>query len=636
MNKGLLLTFRSILPTIRVTVSRRLIHNLDVARRLVVPLCSLLLFAFGVGVGSAAEPVGLADAISTSTVINTAGDWLHRQQISNGYLVSLSGAATNSITLSSLETGDDASVTINLNGSPAILTGAAVLGPNRLVVSGIQTAATSGSGAWAGVRPVSFVAFSDFAGNVTSTIQLGTFGANQACIAGDGNVWVLGQDMAKEASFWRNGNDASKVLAADDYEMLRVYSASGNLLRSLIKRSSLQSSSSFYLHLGASQNNALVCGTNAVGVYLAPVSAEVDFQSTWYEVDLNDNSVKQWSVYGAPAASRVTGLALPHGNTVFGSFSSHESSGYVSGIYTLTLGTNGNATWSTKLVAPQNAASTAPRLKVLGSSDGVLVYVNGSTPDTQSPVVVSAQVSAAAAPAREIAAPQLIHPLAVVTAAEAGNVQIAVDHADYLLKGLAYYGSNCYSTAVISAKAALQATVSAWKSTTATNRRSAAYDVSTKKAIASEQVTLNSALKAETSKSACTRIGKTMSPMDNVDAPTYALQNDTAPELIQASYHFQDQRLRFLKVSLDSCRHTCDSAYAAGLGLCALLLVLDPTPVGVAVTAGCVIAEFGINLGCYDSCTDDPNCSTDGNYNVLNTRGPRRRERQSEYVGTLV
>jgi hypothetical protein len=637
MSKGLFLTFRSILPTTRAVFLCRPCDERCSVPLAVIALCSMLFFTAGLHKTFAAEPRGLSDGVSSSIAINTSGDWLKRQQISNGYLVSLSAAATTSgVTLSSLATGADKIVSVNPGGSPAILSGAAVLGPNRLVISGIQTSASSGDEAWAGVSAMSFVAFSDFAGNVTSQIELGSFGANQACVASDGNVWVLGQDMVKEASFWRNGNDGSKVPAADDYDMLRVYSASGNLLRSLIKRSSVQSNSEFFLHLGASQNNALVCGASSVGVYLAPVSASVSFQPTWYEVNLDDNSVKQWAVYGVPAASSVSGLALPYANTVYGSFSSHESSGYVSGIYTLTLGTNGNATWSATLVAPQSATSATPRLKVLGSSNGTLLYVNGSTISGQSPVVTSVQVSAAATPTKEVA-PTMISPYAVVTSTEAGNVQIQVNGADYLLKGLGYYASNCYSTAVINAKAALQATVTAWKTTSVANRRSASYDITTKKNITSQEATLNSALKAETSKTRCTRIGKSMGPLGDVDAPTFAMQDERAPRLIQATYLFEDQGLRFLKVSLDSCRHTCDSKYAAALALCGLLVVQNPTPLGVGAAAACVVYEMVINIGCYDSCPADAGyCPTQSNYYALNTRNPRRRGRQSGYAGAPV
>jgi hypothetical protein len=549
---------------------------------------------------------------SRSITLETSADWQRHQQISNGYIVSFSHKdnSPNDIVLTSLATGEEQIVHARVNGTtPTLITAAAVRAANQVAVSGIYTSTTTGNRA-------SFVAVGDFSGQTSAVFDLGSFAVNQLCTTADGTTWVLGQDMLKEATFWRNGNDTAKIAPADDYDMLRGYASDGTLIRSAIKRSSIQTDSQLYLNLGSGRYGTLACGPSSVGVYLAG-SAPFNFQAQWHELSLVSGSVSSWKVEGAPSGSQVSGLALPHGSTVLSSFGSSRSAGSALGIYSLALGNNGVAKWVPAVLRADSTASDVPSLKVLGSNGTDLVYANGPpSVSSQSAVVLSAPISPAAPLDSPIVSsgPKVITPQTAIPQTAAGNVQITVDNADYLLKGLARYSSSCYTSAVNSAIAALQSTINTWRAQPESVKVRPGDERSIKNLIISQESSLNTALQAQTSTTSC--------PLAKLGQP----EDDSARSIpaVYGSFSLQGQLIRVNGV--DSCRNVCGTAFGAAAALCGLLVVTNPSPIGVAVAAACIIAAAAVNIVCFDNCEPDTACYDSPNYTFV-SRGDRRPKR---------
>jgi hypothetical protein len=557
-------------------------------------------FVLSIGTAFAQTPQVLNPPSSSITLESTA-DWQRHQQISNGYIVSFSrnGNNRNDIVLTSLATGEERVTRLQIEGAtPSHIMAAAVRTAHEVAVSGIYTSSTTGN-------PASFLAIADFRGQASSIVEMGAFAANQLCTTGDGTTWVLGQDLTKEGSFWRNSNDTAKVPPTDDYDMLRGYASDGTLVRSALKRSSIQTDSQLYLNLGSSQFGTLVCGSSSVGVYLAG-STPISFQAKWHELSLVNGSVRSWVVNDAPSDSQLSGLALPHGNTVVGSFRSFPRKGSSAGIYILALGNDGVAKWVPTLVGAGSPASDVPSLKVLGSNGTDLVYVNGPlSASSQSAVVLSTPTSAT--PVLDIplhsTVPKIDASQTGIPVTDAGNVQITIDDADYLLKGLSRYSASCYSSAVLSAIAALQSTINIWRKNPATAKERPANEYGTKNKVIQQENALNTALKAETSKVACPR-AELVNPVDE-SVRTFPAVYDSL--LLEG---------KFFTISLDSCRNACSTIFGSGVAVCGLLVVLDPTPVGVAAAAACIVAQAAINIWCFDGCTADTRCADAIQYNM--------------------
>jgi hypothetical protein len=550
---------------------------------------------------------------SRSITLETIADWQRHQQISNGYIVSFSqkGDSPNDIVLTSLATGEERIVRPRVNGTtPSLITAAAIRAANEVAVSGIYTSITTGNRS-------SFVAVADFSGQTSAVIELGVFAVNQLCTTGDGTTWVLGQDVVKEGTFWRNSNDVAKIPPADDYDMLRGYASDGALIRSAIKRSSIQTDSQLYLNLSSSRFGTLVCGPSSVGVYLAG-SPPVNFQAKWHELSLVNGTVSSWAVEDAPSGSQVSGLALPHSNTVISSFSSYGSQGSAVGIYTLALGNNGVAKWMPSVVRADSPASDVPRLKILGSNGTDLVYVNGlPSISSNSAVVLSTPTSPA--PPLDIpilpSGPKIVTPQTGIAQTAAGNVQITVDNADYLLKGLARYSSSCYTPAVLTAVAALQSTVNTWRAQPWTAKSRPADERNIKTLIINQQNALNTALQAQTGGSC---------PLAGVVQPV-----DESVRSIPAVYDSFSLQGQLIRVSgLDSCRNACGTIFGASVAICSLFVITSPNRTGVAVAAACIIAAALYNIYCFDNCAPDTACYDAPNYNFV-SGGDRRPKRKA-------
>jgi hypothetical protein len=208
--------------------------------------------------------------------------------------------------------------------------------------------------------PRHFASEVDFEGHIFSSIDFGNYEPELTCTAGDGSVWVLGQDWDAETS-------------RSPYRMLRNYSREGHLIRSALSRKDVPyrvNLSARLHHAGGGPGKAfLVCGDKIVGVYIGPAI-------TWVEVALSDSVQRTWRVKLPPPRARITGLALL-GEEVYGSFNtaSKDGSNPQRGLYKLNLSQQPSAVWEPVdgTIAP---TSLNRSFSMLMGSDGLsLVYL---------------------------------------------------------------------------------------------------------------------------------------------------------------------------------------------------------------------------------------------------------------------
>lgn len=333
-------------------------------------------------------PETLAAPSITKTIAGNV-NWGKRQLISNGYIVSFGQAAQNSvdITLTSLSTRNVDEITLKIGGLIAV-TGAAVVSADMLVATGIYKPATTG-------LPTPFLAYTDFTGAVKSISDLGMFAPQKVCTTADGNAWVLGQDLEKEAQFYSAGNDITKVGADSDYDMLRKYAPGGQLIRTQLRRSTIRLSSKYYSLVTASESSALTCGETSTGVYLSSAFFGVS-PAIWFEVQHSDSSTRTFFVHGQPPMARLTGLSLPYQGTLYASFDSFTNGARVSSLYTLATTAGEEAYWilNTTRSAAASGPTSVPELKVLGEVEKSVAYVSGaSTEDPSSAIVALSAVT---------------------------------------------------------------------------------------------------------------------------------------------------------------------------------------------------------------------------------------------------
>ena len=642
--------------------------------------CSLIVLALSSGHAFGEVSQLLGAPVSTKAFSGSAS-WTRRQLLSNGYLVSFTNGAGNSnaITLTALATQQEIKVSFQVNGVSPIITGAAVIAENRLVVSGLYAAGDTN-------HP--FLAYTNFSGQASSVVDLGSFVANQVCTGGDGTAWVLGQDMEKEGQIWKNRNETTETQADEDYDMLRAYGPNGALLKSSFRRSDLHTSytTSWFVNLATGSN--LVCGSDSIGAYIA-MPAPVVAQPIWYELRTSDNSVQTWKVYGAPASAGVTGLALPYTNTLYSSFSSLGKSVSIAGVYTLTLGNNGIATWTANVVRSDSAASPAAHLKVLGADGDQVVYVNGSAINTQLPIVAWSPVTKSSVLDSAIEAP-LKTPSEETTetgttATDAGNVQIAVDGADGLLIEITKYNNKvsaqtvtpfpmvCYSAACVAAEDSIRATVEAWRGTKGKATRTVALAVSTKETLAAQMAAFGTALKAEpypvpktgggggggggcviTGPNSKSPGSQTAQPQCWAPPPREVNERILIRPDVLSSMHRESRRDaslptsyegyfdgtesnsqdegHFIPVTLSTCREDCNftwTAYGAACLVVAGVVGSKAWIVGVITAVYCFNSALSGYQKCVTNCANDvADCPTQNNYDALyrEDMAPFRRE----------
>jgi hypothetical protein len=241
------------------------------------------------------------------------------------------------------------------------LTGASVIWINDLAVASADKLFVVGSfSRSAGGVPINFVAESDMAGHTLTTIDMGTYEPELACVSGDGSVWTFGQDWSAERS-------------DIPYSLLRNYSSTGRLLGSYLPSDSLPPARlnfSTRLHRlgGARGRMFLQCGQQSVGAYIGPVS-------TWVEIDLADKSSRAWQV-NFPSIGNITGLALLERHEVYCSFKGQRTV-FVRGFFKLNLSQPKIGEWDPipGMVEYLNIAQKSlPVMSVIGADGPSFVY----------------------------------------------------------------------------------------------------------------------------------------------------------------------------------------------------------------------------------------------------------------------
>lgn len=204
----------------------------------------------------------------------------------------------------------------------------------------------------------SFVVGIDVQGRTMFDLNVGSYEPSQICAAGDGNIWVLGQDVIAEAT----GNP---------YSLLRKYSTTGKLLGFYLNRGEIHSpalvlSTRRQQEAGVEafrMNRVLLrCGEQSVGVYLG-------VSQTWTEVRLRDGYTQTWNLTLPAPRALMTGLSLMSEHVVYASFRElsfgsipearflkgsspnvfvapyQNSTGVMKGLYVLNLIPNQKANW---------------------------------------------------------------------------------------------------------------------------------------------------------------------------------------------------------------------------------------------------------------------------------------------------
>jgi hypothetical protein len=227
----------------------------------------------------------LSEPKQTST-ISEAVNWIQPQQVSNGYLLSfpLYNDDRNKLTLTSLTSGESRTTAFTVEGALFTVTGAAVVGSNRLAVSGAVVDKTK-------LNIQRLLLYTTFSGEVLSSVSLGGFAPMGVCAQADGSAWVLGEDMSKEYNIWSApelGSVEKQISPADDYAMLRHFSTDGKLVNSHMKRSTLPIKTDLILDLGSSGGATLTCGSASVGVYVqfnTSIHQTRAVQASWREIN---------------------------------------------------------------------------------------------------------------------------------------------------------------------------------------------------------------------------------------------------------------------------------------------------------------------------------------------------------------
>lgn len=422
--------------------------------------------------------------LSQTPVYSSSAQWLRQQQVSDGYLVSLSSDRLH-ITLTSLRLLNDHQIQLTLDGGAvSLVTGATVSARGTLAITGLYRSNTTG-------RVSSFLAYADFSGRVSKLVDLGAFAPEGACSSGDGTIWVLGQDLSKEAIFWSHGNDTGKTPQAADYFLLHAYNANAELAQLRFPRSSLHLSNKLFLNM-ASQGSgaALGCGPESVGVYVRQNDLPI-----WYELDRKDGSAQMWNVSGISHASKLTGLALPFSSTEYASFLSPDAT---FGIYRLILGNNAVAQWVKVSDRLGRFDPDFPALKVLGSESGQLIYVNGVTATgTHAPIVAWSPVARSSVLTFAIT-PVTAAPDGAIAASDGHDVTTMIWDAEQLLAKLP---GVCSGEPCSSAMQSLQQTVAQWKLANSQSARSNSSDARTVQDIRKEVLAINDALAIQVEKS---------------------------------------------------------------------------------------------------------------------------------------
>jgi hypothetical protein len=282
-----------------------------------------------------------------------------RPKIDHGYIlfsrrIIVDAIQRDAIYMKSLADGTERRPSFWLNGASVIwINDSAVASAEELLVVGSFSRSTDGV-------LINFVAESDTGGRILTTIDMGTYEPELACVAPDGSLWTFGQDWSAERS-------------DIPYSLLRNYSSTGRLLGSYLRSDALPPARlnfSTRLHRmgGARGRMYLQCGRQSVGAYIGPVN-------TWVEIDLADKTSEVWHV-NPPSAGIMTGLALLKKHEVYCSFKG-QNTVFVRGFFKLNLSQPKIAAWEpiAGMVQYLNVAQKSPpAISVIGADGPSLVY----------------------------------------------------------------------------------------------------------------------------------------------------------------------------------------------------------------------------------------------------------------------
>jgi hypothetical protein len=248
-----------------------------------------------------------------------------------------------------------------------------------------------------------FLAARDFSDGTVVDVNLGPYDGAQVCEAGDGTVWVLGQDLSAE----HNGRP---------YRLLRQFTMAGKAVGTYLDRAeipirNLVLSPSFQENNGSEvfrgDRVVLSCSDESVGVYIGAAQ-------TWSEVRIKDGSTQTWNLKLPSPRAMMTGLVLLDQHVVYASFRvlspaealrrqlmlgnqsppppaalSTGEAAILRGLYILKLGREGKGSWQevSGTISPVGTPGAFARL--IGSDGENLVYVRSpSPPARRSPTIV--------------------------------------------------------------------------------------------------------------------------------------------------------------------------------------------------------------------------------------------------------
>ncbi len=267
----------------------------------------------------------------------------------NGYLLSftrqVSQRHASVVALTSLADGRKKTLAFRFPEPETVVEDAAVAGDGHILLAVSYVQAVD-------AKARNFVVELDQSGQAVSTVDLGSYALERICAAPDGTFWTMGQEREAEQSANRT-----------DYALLRNYALSGELRGSYFHTNQFPPDVNF--HQEGHAPAYLGCGDVSVGAYV-----RLPYTAYWVEVQTGTGVEHQWKVATIPS-SRMTGLTLLSEHTVYASF---ITKGRERGLYGLTLGAQGTASWA------RIRSDTGSFARLLGRDGPSLVYVGTAGP----------------------------------------------------------------------------------------------------------------------------------------------------------------------------------------------------------------------------------------------------------------
>jgi hypothetical protein len=450
---------------------------------LVAGFVPYVLAAEGVGAPdtSDVQPINLNAPELQKYDYGTDVDWTARQKVSGDFLVSSNPTHTG-VTVTSLPSLKQSKLVVSIKNAtgPVNVYGAATLGPHGLAVVG--TYSRSGT-------PGGFLAFTDLAGQIKTLVDTGVYAPRDVCVAKDGTVWVLGDDVAKERRIWAMGNGTVRSEALGQYGLLQQYAPDGKRIGARLPRNTLRpraADEAGQMMFSPAASN-IVCGEESVGAYIV-----LGGQEFWYETKLGDTAGRLWEISGRPALPRLSGISAPFLNTVYGSFETADQLV----LSKLQLGSNSIARWVQTDVRPAASAANLPSLKLLGNQADRLVLINGvSQAAPYAPILSWVRVGRSSIGRAIAYEPPADQAKPASAELESKGVQGLVQVASEAVKKLASIAAVCDKNPdCASVSADLKHQVSAWSYANRQGTRTQATDAQTARALDADMLKLNASM----------------------------------------------------------------------------------------------------------------------------------------------